>query len=175
MSHRAAKELHAAAQVVDQHADAAGMLTSGSVSTEHLAYLAPLNKESAAALLGDAPSRSADQFKKHVDQHRIRHESTTLGEEQHASRSVKFFTKPNGCIGTTIVLPPVEGTEFRTVIRDLCDRNWKQLHPERANTVGGHDDEPYERRLADAVVQFMHGERVTGKPSVIVVIDAATM
>jgi hypothetical protein len=175
MSYRAARQLHAASKVVDQHPDALTKLSAGEVSAEHLAALAPLNSGLAAELLGDAHGKSADEFKKHVATHRVRHESKSLSEEQHNSRSVKFFTKSNGCIGAAIVLPPVEGTEFRTIITDLCDRAWKTKHPERAEVLGGHTDDPYERRLADAVVEFMHGARTTGKPSVIVVIDAETL
>jgi hypothetical protein len=175
MSYRAARQLHAASKIVDQHPDALHKLSTGELSAEHLATLAPLPSDLAAELLGDADGKSADEFKKHVATHRVRHESKTVSEEQHNSRSVKFFTKPNGCIGATIILPPVEGTEFKTIITDLCDRAWKTKHPERAEVLGGHTDEPYERRLADAVVEFMHGAQTTGKPSVIVMIDAETL
>jgi hypothetical protein len=175
MSQRAARELHAASQIIEQHPDALHMLNSGTVSTEHLAQLSHVDTELAAQLLGDAETKSVDEYKKHVDQQRARRNTSTLNEEQHNSRSVKFFTKPNGCVGATIVLPPVEGTEFKTIITDLCDQAWKRKHPDRADVVGGHDDDPYDRRLADALVEFVRGGCTTGKPSVIIVIDAATL
>jgi hypothetical protein len=175
MSRRAARELRAASKVVKDHPDALDMLSSGAVSTEHLAHLAHLKPEMVGELLEKASNTCADDYKKLVDQHRVRRESRTVAEEQHNSRSVKFFTKPNGCVGATIVLPPIEGTEFKTFVEVLCDQTWKAKHPERAATLGAHDDEPRERRLADAFVEFMKGGQSGGKPSVIVVVDAQTL
>jgi hypothetical protein len=175
MSRRSAREFRAAAKVVSENPDALGMLSSGEVSTEHLAHLSHVSSEMATDLLGASIGTCADDYKKLVDEHRVRRESKMVDEDQRNSRSIKFFTKPNGCVGATIVLPPVEGTELKTMIQDLCDQAWKQKHPERADVLGGHDDDPYERRMADAFVQFIRGARVTGKPSVIVVINAETL
>jgi hypothetical protein len=180
MSRRVARELQGASKIVNDHPEALEMLSSGAVSTEHLAHLAHLKPEMVGELLEKASNTCADDYKKMVDQHRVGRESKSLSEEQHNSRSVKFFTKPNGCVGATIVLPPIEGTEFKTVIEDLCDQAWRTKHPERAATLGAHDDEPRERRLADAFIEFMKGDgtnswRGGGKPSVVVVVDAQTL
>jgi hypothetical protein len=113
MSQRLARELHAASKIIEEHPKALNMLGSGEVSTEHLAQLGYVDTELAARLLVDAETKSADEFKKHVDQQRARHNASTLNETQHNSRSVKFFTKPNGCIGATIVLPPVARRMFK--------------------------------------------------------------
>jgi hypothetical protein len=175
MSRRSARELRGAAKVVADQPDALGLLASGQVSVEHLAHLSHVSSDSIKDLLSESINMCADDYKKSVDRHRVRRESKTLDEEQRNSRSVKFFTKPNGCVGATIVLPPVEGTQFKTVLQDLFDQAWRVKHPERAEVLSGHDDEPFDRRLADAFVGFMRGGRVTGKPSVVVVIDAETL
>ncbi len=175
MSRRNARELRAAAKVISQHPEALQNLQDGAISTEHLSHLSHVSDELANELLPNATGMCADDYKKLVDRHRVQRESKSLAEEQRNSRSVKFFTKPNGCVGATIVLPPIEGTEFKTTIEELCNQGWKAQHPERAESLGGHDDEPRERRLADAFVQFLRGERATGKPSVVVVVNAETL
>jgi hypothetical protein len=175
MSRRSARELRSAAKVINEHPDALATLASGDVSTEHLAHLAHLTTEMAGEVLQEATGKCADDYKTLVDTHRVRRESKSVEEEQHNSRSVKFFTKPNGCVGMTIVLPPVEGNELKASVAEMCDRMWKDKHPNRADALGGHDDEPYERRLADAFIRLMRGERAGGKPSVVVVIDADTL
>jgi hypothetical protein len=168
MSRRSAREIRAAAKVITEHPAALGKLVSGEISTEHLAHLSHVSSELAGELLDAAAGMCADDYKMLVDQHRVCRESTTSDEEQHNSRSLKFFTKPNGCVGATIVLPPVEGTEFKTMIGELCNQAWKTKHPDRAQVLGGHNDEPRGRRLADAFIEFMRGARSTGKPSVVI-------
>jgi hypothetical protein len=173
MSRRSARELRNAAKVIDEHPTALAKLCSGNVSVEHLAHLAHVSPELTAELLTDVDDTCVDDFKKRVDTLRVKRESKTVSEEHHNSRSVTFFTKPNGNIGITIVLPPVVGTETRTTIETICDQAWKAKHPERANVTGGHGDEPRNRRLADAFVELITGTTSSvGKPTVIVVIDA---
>jgi hypothetical protein len=113
MSRRSARELRSVAKVISEHPDALATLASGGVSTEHLAHLAHLTTEMAGEVLQAATGKCADDYKTLVDTHRVRRESKSVEEEQHNSRSVKFFTKPSGCVGMTIVLPPVEGNELK--------------------------------------------------------------
>jgi hypothetical protein len=175
MSRRNARELRNAAKVVNENSGALNKLVAGDVSAEHLAHLAHISTEMAADLLDDADRMCADDYRNHIDKHRVKRESKTVAEEQHNGRSVTFFTKPNGNVGITIVLPPVAGTEVKTAIEAICDQAWKTKHPDRAHVAGGHDDDPRERRLADAFIELVRGDRSVGKPSVIVVIDAVTL
>jgi hypothetical protein len=64
MSQRLARELHAASKIIEQHPNALNMLSSGEVSTEHLAQLGHVDTELAAQLLVDAETKSADELKK---------------------------------------------------------------------------------------------------------------
>jgi hypothetical protein len=175
MSRRSARELRNAAKVIDEHPTVLAKLFAGNVSVEHLSHLAHVSPELTAELLNDADDTCVDDFRKRVDTLRVKRESKTVAVEQHNSRSVTFFTKPNGNIGITVVLPPVAGTEVRTTIEAICDQVWKTKHPERAKAAGGHEDEPRERRLADAFIELLKGEKSLGKPSVIVMIDAETL
>ena len=130
----------------------------------------------AAELLPQARGLSVDEFSRLVASHRVKAESATLTDEQHASRSVTFNERPNGCIQATIVLRPVEGHEFRNTLTELCDKAWRAAHPERAENLGGHEDEPRARRLADAFVSWMRSTTVnTGKPALIVHVEAETL
>lgn len=171
-----ARELAAAAKVVREHPDAGSMLSCGIVSAGHLRPLAYLKPAMAAELLPQARGLTVDEFARLVAKHRVKTESTSLAEEQQAERSVKFFDKPNGCVGVTMVLPPVEGHELRNTLNELCDQAWRAAHPDRAEVLGGHEDEPRDLRLADAFVAWMRSKIVaTGKPALIVHVEAETL
>ena len=171
-----AREMAAVAKVVSEQPDAASMLSCGIVSAGHLRPLAYLKPAMAAELLPQARGLSVDEFCRLVANHRVKAESISLADEQHASRSVTFSNKPNGCLSATIVLPPVAGQEFRNTLNELCDQAWRAAHPERAETLDGHDDEPRARRLADAFVAWMRSKIVnSGKPALIVHVEAETL
>jgi hypothetical protein len=171
-----ARGLQRAAQVVEQHPSVLQDLATGSLSTEHLAKVSHLKPELAAELLASVDGRSADEFRLHVDETRVQRESTSVSEEQHGSRSVKIYRKRNGCIGINIVLPPIEGNEFTNTVEAIADQMWRTAHPERAEVADVINVEPIERRLADAFVSWMrNGNTATGKPAVIVVVEADTL
>jgi hypothetical protein len=171
-----AREMAAVAKVVSEQPDASEMLSNGVVSAGHIRPLAYLKPAMAAELLPQARGLTVDEFARLVASHRVKSESNSLAQEQHAERSVTFFQKPNGCIGATIVLPPTEGLEFRNTLNDLCDQAWRAAHPDRAETLGGHEAEPRNRRLADAFVAWMRSKIVaTGKPALIVHVEAETL
>ncbi len=74
------------------------------------------------------------------------------------------------------MLPPTEGHEFRNTLNELCDQAWRTAHPDRAETLGAHEDEPRNRRLADAFVDWMRGKTTaSGKPALIVHVEAETL
>jgi hypothetical protein len=62
-------------------------------------------------------------------------------------------------------------------INTACDAAWRAAHPERAETVGGHEDDPREQRLADAFVAIMNGTALGGQAhtALIVTIKAETL
>jgi hypothetical protein len=99
-----------------------------------------------------------------------------MAERQRAARSVRFFDAAHGCIGMTAVLPPLEGAELRSWISAQCDREWKSKYPDRAQTLGGHNAESREQRLADALVSLIRGQgNAGGRPTVIVTLEAETL
>jgi hypothetical protein len=171
-----ARDLAAVASVVELNHEAGSLLQSGELSVDHLRTLAKLDAAAITDLLPHGLVQSADQFRRTVTQHRINNDATSLSEEQQSSRSIKFFRKRNGCVGASIVLPPIEGSEFANTINELCDQAWTAAHPQRATTRGGHTAEPRERRLADALIHWMRSKTLKlGKPAIIVTIDAETL
>jgi hypothetical protein len=175
-----AHELRRAANVIAQHPSALSALTKGSLSTEHLAKVSHLKPELAAELLGAVDGKSADDFRRFVDETRVQRESVTVSDEHHNSRSVKIYRKRNGCIGFNIVLPPVEGNELANTLRAIADQHWRANHPQRNTVADPHNVEPLEQRLADALVSWMRNGNTSllrrgNRPAVIVIIDADTL
>jgi hypothetical protein len=176
MSSRDARAAVDVGKVVDRLPEAGNLLASGAVSAGHLRPLAHITPELAAELLPHAVSMGVDDFITLVKQRNVKQHSKTLAEEQEASRSIEFFETKNGCVGARIVLPPVDGVEFRETLNQLCDTQYRKDHPERADTLGGHDIEPRSRRLADAFRIWMRNKTLSiGKPAVIVTIEAETL
>jgi hypothetical protein len=162
MSARDAKEAEKVARTVEQVPAAAELLERGEVSAAQVGAVAGLSAEEAAELLTVAAGMSTDEFANEVRQFRTAKAGPSLGARQHASRSVRFFSAAEGCVGMTAVLPPLVGAEIRSLINGRCDDQYRAQHPDRAETLGGHDVEPRERRLADALVSLVRGEGVAG-------------
>jgi hypothetical protein len=176
MSSRDARAAVDVAKVINNIPEAHALLASGAVSAGHLRALAHLKTDLAAELLPFARSMNVDEFVLLVRERNVKHNTNTLAEEQEATRSVTFFETPNGCVGARIVLPPVDGVEFRETLNQLCDAAYRKAHPERADALGSHDVEPRERRLADAFRTWMRTKKIgSGKPVVIVTIEAETL
>ena len=152
MSSRDAREATKVAEVVESLAGAEEALARGAVTSSHLAALAPVaSTDDAAGLLELAASQSPEEFTKTLQRVRIERDGASWSEKQRASRSLRFFTTEYGCVGMHGVLPPVAGAELKAVLGRIADDAWRAAHPERADVLGGHDAEPYERRLADAL------------------------
>jgi hypothetical protein len=115
-----------------------------------LDQLAPItDQEDVDALLGAAVRESPDEFGRTVDAFRIAKDSKGWSDRTKKARTLSFFNTEYG-VGFRGVLPAVEGGRLRTLVNEVCDANWRKAHPERADTLGGHDDEPRDRRLAEA-------------------------
>jgi hypothetical protein len=172
-----ARGLAAAAVVVEENPPVGVLLSSGELSVDHIVSLGGLTPETIERLLPLAVVEVADVFRRTVTEYRVLTEANTLEEEQQLSRSVTFFTKRNGCVGATVVLPPVPGATFRNTLNELCDQAWRAAHPERAEVAGGHDEvEPRERRVADALITWMSSKTLQlGKPVVVITCDLDTM
>jgi hypothetical protein len=164
--------------VVDRVPGASDALASGSVSGEHLRHLSLVkDNHDAAELLALAPSQTPDEFGRAVQQHLIERDAKGVKERQRRARSLKFFKTDDGCIGVRVILPPLEGEQIKASINTACDAAWRAAHPERAETVGGHDDDSREQRLADAFMAIMNGTAVGGqaRTALIVTIKAETL
>ena len=158
MSGREAREATRVAEVVSILPGAEEALALGQVTAAHLAALAPIaSTGDAPELLELAAGQSPEEFARTVQRIRIERDGKTWSERQHACRSVKFFSGEYGTIGMRALLPPVAGTMLKHTLTQIADEAWRAAHPERASILGGHNAEPYERRLADALVTYITG------------------
>lgn len=158
MSAADARRAEAVSKVVESVPGAAPALRSGEVRGGHLALLAPVaDSDQASALLELASAQSVDEFARTVERHRIEADAAGHEERQRRARSVRFFRAEEGCVGIRAVLPTIEGRQVQATIEALCDRQWREAHPDRADVAGGHGGEPRERRLADALVEVVTG------------------
>ena len=165
MSQRAAREAVRVAETVAGVPGVGERLAAGEVSAGQVGAVAGLGPEDAAELLDVAAGQSDDEFARVVQRFKVEAGGRDRAQRQRAARSVRFGEGPDGCMRITAVLPPLEGAEVRGVLDHLCDAAWRRDHPERARTAGGHEGEPRDRRLADALVALVRGYRGLGGPA----------
>ncbi len=178
MSSAEARKAEQVADVVGRVPGASDALANGEVTGEHLRHLKPItDNDEAAGLLSLAPSQSPDEFAKTIARYQIDRDAKGIRERQHRSRSVKFFKADDGCVGVRVVLPTLEGEQLEASLNQACDAAWRAEHPDRASTLGGHDDEPRERRLADAFLAMMNGTATggTARTALIVTMQTETL
>lgn len=123
ISNREAKRRIRVADVVGKVSGALEKLASGSVSEEHIVALAPVaDMAGASELLDGAESASPEDFANMVEQFRL---SASCGDDmakrQRARRSLRFYSGPDGMIGLTGLLPPIEGTELKNRLAAVVD------------------------------------------------------
>lgn len=159
MSQRAAREAVRVAGVVAALPGAGDRLAAGEVSAAQVGSVAGIAPGDAAELLLVAAGQSDDEFAATVQRFKVEAGGKDRAERQRASRSVHFGEGPEGCLRMTAVLAPLEGAEVRGLLDQMCDAMWRRDHPQRARVVGGHDAEPRDRRLADALVALLRGAR----------------
>jgi hypothetical protein len=164
MSGRDARDTAAVARVCETTPLAVDLLANGDVSAAHVRQLSYVDTDDRNTLLAVAAGQTVDEFTKTVRRHLVDTDAEKVGGRQRAARSVTFHDRADGCIGINIVLPPVEGTEFRDTLDQICDAAYRRSHPQRAETIGGHNVQPRHRRLADALIEWMRsGTSTTGK------------
>jgi hypothetical protein len=166
------------ADIVGRVSGAHGALASGAVTGEHLRHLKPIvNNDEAAELLALAPSQSPDKFRRTVQEYLIDRDAKGVKERQRKARSLQFFKTKDGCVGMRVILPTLEGEQLKAAINTECDAAWRAAHPERAETLGGHHDEPREQRLADALVALVNGTALGGqaRTALIITMQAETL
>ncbi len=176
LSRREARDALKVAGLVAGLEGAAEALSAGRVREAHLSALAAAAEEDRAELLTLAHGQSVEEFSRTVMAHRIAKEPGWRAR-QRASRSVRFFLSDDGCIGMRALLPPVEGARLKARLVELMDAKYRADHPERAKTLGAHNVDPVEQRMADALMALVDGEGVGaasgggGRAAVIVVVD----
>ncbi len=178
MSSAEAAKAEQVADVISRVPGAHDALADGSVTGEHLRRLASITDPTdASELLALAAGQSPDEFAKAVDRYRIDRDSNGWRDRQRRARSLRFFKTDHGCVGMRVILPTVDGELVKAALNEACDAAWRAAHPERAETLGGHDDEPRECRLADALVGAIIGTSSSGSPrtAVIVTMQAETL
>jgi hypothetical protein len=154
VSNREARRRKSVADVCGKVKGALEKLKSGTISNEHVSALAPIaDMPGAASLLDDAASKSPEDLARDVEEFRL---SSACGEDmakrQSARRCLRFFAGPEGTIGINGLLPPVEGTELKNRLAAIVDAQWRKDHPDRAKVLGGHADDTYDQRMADALL-----------------------
>ena len=184
MAIRDAKNLMRLGLVVGSVRGAADAIADGSVTAAHVRALAPIVASGdAAGLLELAPSQTVEEFERTVRRLEIEHGGERVGERQHNARSVVFDRGDGGMFRASITLPPLAGSEFRLRLEQIADAHYRAEHPDRASVAGGHGAEPYDRRMADALLHLVRGSGPcregaaagAGKPAVVVTIDATTL
>ncbi len=180
MSSAEAAKAEQLADVVTRIPGADDALAEGHVTGEHLRKLAPITDPTEAAELFElAPSQSPDEFAKTVDRYRIAKDSDGWRARQRAARSLRFFKADDGCVGFRGILPTLDGERVKAAVSEACDAAWRAAHPDRAEVAGGHDDEPRERRLADALVSLVlnttPATSSTARTAMIVTVQAETL
>jgi hypothetical protein len=154
VSNREARRRKSVADVCGKVKGALDKLKSGAISNEHVSALAPIaDMPGAASLLEDAESKSPEELTRDVEEFRL---SSACGEDmakrQRARRYLRFFAGPEGTIGINGLLPPVEGTALKNRLAAIVDARWRKDHPDRAKVLGGHNDDTYDQRMADALL-----------------------
>ena len=156
ISNREARRRRAVAAVVAGVAGAADRLREGDVTVEHLASLRPvIDKPGVDALLAAAAGMSPEDFGRAVQQYRLSLEhGDDVTARQHAARSLRFSSGPDGMVRLTGLLPPLPGVTLRTMLEAIRDANYRREHPDRASVAGGHDEDSRDQRLADALLEL---------------------
>jgi hypothetical protein len=154
VSNREARRRKSVADVCGKVKGALDKLKSGAISNEHVSALAPIaDMPGAASLLDDAESKSPEELTRDVEEFRL---SSACGEDmakrQRARRCLRFFAGPEGTICINGLLPPVEGTALKNRLAAIVDAQWRKDHPDRAKVLGGHNDDTYDQRMADALL-----------------------
>jgi HNH endonuclease len=178
MSGAEASKTEDVADIVGRVSGAHNALASGAVTGEHLRHLkAIVDNDEAAELLALAPSQSPDKFRRTVQEYLIDRDAEGVKERQRKARSLQFFKTKDGCVGMRVILPTLEGEQLKAAINTECDAAWRAAHPERAETLGGHHDEPREQRLADALVALLNGTALGGqaRTALIITMQAETL
>lgn len=159
MSSAAARQAERVADVVGRVPGACDALAGGEVSAAHLAALAPVADSVAAAglLVHAAGGESVDDFAHRVRRHGIETDAEGVLDRQRRARTLSFFRGEDGGIGLRALFSAVDGARVRAAIERACDAAWRTDHPERAATLGGHEAEPRDRRLSDALVDLIAG------------------
>jgi hypothetical protein len=177
-SARAGRDQARVAEVVAKVAGAGAALESGDVSAEHLRSLGPVvDAPDAAELLPLAAGQTPEEFENTVKQFQLDRDEAGVRERQRRARSIRYFDAEHGCFGIRGVFSPTEGAEIRGRLQQIADAAWRAAHPERADTLGGHDAPPLHQRLADAFLSLVRGETgiVSSKPSVVIVVNEETL
>jgi hypothetical protein len=158
MSTAEARRAEVVARVCGQVEGALAALASGDVSAGHLVALGPVADDVVAgSLLERAAGEGVDDFVRTVRRHRLEVDGAGVVERQRRARTLQFCPTEDGGLRIHAVLTQLDGARVRAAVERRCDERWRVAHPERAVSVGGHGDEPRDRRLADALVELVTG------------------
>jgi hypothetical protein len=154
---REARRRRDVARVTEKVSGALGLLSSGAVSADHVAAMAPVAEmEGAADLLAAARLKSPEDLAREVEPFGLAAEhGDDVAKRQHARRSFRFFPGPDGMLGLSGLLPPVEGTEFKNRMMALVDARWREQHPGRSEVLGGHGGDRVAVREADGSITIL--------------------
>ena len=148
------------------------LLGAGKISAEHLLALAPAMKhDMAGPLLEDAVGQCPEDFRDTVRQFQLGVEhGTDTAKRQNAQRFLRFTDGADGMVGFHGSLPPLSGATLKATLASMVDAKWREDHPERARTEGGHGGDSHEQRMADALLEL-----ILSRPNLMVNVDTGNV
>ena len=156
ISNREARRRRDVAKVIEKVDGALQLLRSGAVSAEHVAAIVAIaDRDGAAEILRAARLKSPEDVGREAEQFRLAAEhGSNVAKRQRTERRLRFHKGPDGMIGLSGLLPPVEGRELQSRLAALVDARWRSEHPERARILGGHGGDTVDQRMADALLEI---------------------
>ena len=137
-----ARRRRSVAAVVSEFPVVAGLLKAGLLSAEHVAALAAIGQHAddvnvvALWAVGKLP----EDVRKEAERVRLSHlAGAGAAARQQALRRLVLTAGPEGMVAIHGLLPPKQGALLAALLQTVMDANWRQDHPERADTLGGHD------------------------------------
>ena len=87
-----------------------------------------------------AVGKLPEDVRKEAERVRLSHlAGADAAARQQALRRLVLTAGPEGMVAIHGLLPPKQGALLAALLQTVMDANWRQDHPERADTLGGHD------------------------------------
>jgi hypothetical protein len=170
-----ARKLTSAAKVVAAVPQATELLAGGKVSAAHLATLADVNQDDAAALLAQAEGQSVDTFRRSVAKHQVEQHGAERDERQRKARYLRFFEGAYGSLGFSGQMTTVDGMKLKGMLETLAEARYRQDHPERARFANTTQTTTHGQRMADALVELVSSRQLDNELDILDIDDGCVV